>query len=101
MYLTIETVTENSESPAPTWALDHLAQLTAQKPGIEIELVELLFKGLYPDSSCNVKLKTLRAMHFISCHGSVAFRQACRREDQVIHAHLSKRPWPRFHSTVH
>ena len=87
----IEKVTENNESPAPGWALDQMARLTIQKPGIEIEMVDLLFKRLQKNS-CDVKLKCLRAMHFIARRGSVAFRRAMQRGSQVIRAHLSKLP---------
>ena len=85
----IEKVTENNESPAPGWALDQMARLTMQKPGIEMEMVELLYKRL-TKNSCDVKLKTLRAMHFISRRGSVAFRRAMQRGSQQIRDHLSK-----------
>ena len=81
-------MTENNESPAPGWALDQMARLTIQKPGIEIEMAELLFKRLNKNG-CDVKLKTLRAMHFISRRGSVAFRRACQRGSQQIRVHLS------------
>ena len=87
----IEKVTENNESPAPGWALDQMARLTIQKPGIEIEMAELLFKRLNKNG-CDVKLKTLRAMHFISRRGSVAFRRACQRGSQQIRVHLSTPP---------
>ncbi len=89
----IEKVTENNESPAPGWALDQMARLTIQKPGIEIEMAELLFKRLNKNG-CDVKLKTLRAMHFISRRGSVAFRRACQRGSQQIRVHLSTPPLP-------
>ena len=82
-------MTENNESPAPGWALDQMARLTMQKPGIELEMVELLYKRL-TKNSCDVKLKTLRAMHFISRRGSVAFRRAMQRGSQQIRVHLSK-----------
>lgn len=85
----IEKVTDNNESPAPGWALDQMARLTMQKPGIELEMVELLYKRL-TKNSCDVKLKTLRAMHFISRRGSVAFRRAMQRGSQQIRVHLSK-----------
>eukprot|EP01048_Picozoa_sp_COSAG05_P001556 COSAG05_NODE_53_length_23772_cov_13.856630_9_plen_156_part_00 len=84
----IDKVTENNESPAPGWALDQMARLTVQKPGIENEMAELLFKRL-GKNSCDVKLKTLRAMHFISRRGSSAFRRACQRNSQLIRQHLS------------
>ena len=87
----IEKVTENNESPAPGWALDQKARLTMQKPGIEIEMCELLYKRLQKDS-CDVKLKTLRAMHFIARRGSAAFRRAMQRGSQIIRTHLSTRP---------
>jgi hypothetical protein len=60
-----------------------------QKPGIELEMVELLYKRL-TKNSCDVKLKTLRCMHFISRRGSVAFRRAMQRGSQQIRVHLSK-----------
>lgn len=84
-------MTENNESPAPGWALDQMARLTMQKPGIELEMVELLYKRLQKNS-CDVKLKTLRAMHFIARRGSVAFRRAMQRGSQTIRQHLSTRP---------
>ena len=87
----IEKVTENNESPAPGWALDQMARLTMQKPGIEIEMCELLYKRLQKNS-CDVKIKTLRAMHFIARRGSVAFRRAMQRGSQIIRTHLSTRP---------
>ena len=89
----IEKVTENNESPAPGWALDQMARLTMQKPGIEMEMVELLYKRLQKNA-CDVKLKTLRAMHFISRRGSVAFRRAMQRGSQLIRQHLSTTPPP-------
>ena len=70
-----------------------MARLTIQKPGIEIEMAELLFKRLNKNG-CDVKLKTLRAMHFISRRGSVAFRRACQRGSQQIRVHLSTPPLP-------
>lgn len=84
----VEKVTENNESPAPGWALDQMARLTIQKPGIELEMVELLYKRLQKNA-CDVKLKTLRAMHFIARRGSVAFRRAMQRGSQIIRQHLS------------
>ena len=87
----IDKVTENNESPAPGWALDQMARLTMQKPGIEIEMCELLYKRL-SKNACDVKLKTLRAMHFIARRGSVAFRRAMQRGSQIIRQHLSTRP---------
>jgi hypothetical protein len=87
----IDKVTENNESPAPGWALDQMARLTVQTPGIELEMVELLYKRLQKNA-CNVKLKTLRAMHFIARRDSVAFRRAMQRGSQVIRQHLSTRP---------
>ena len=89
----IDKVTENNESPAPGWALDQMARLTIQKPGIELEMVELLYKRL-SKNACDVKLKTLRAMHFIARRGSVAFRRAMQRGSQVIRQHLSTHPNP-------
>ena len=86
--LLIDKVTENNESPAPGWALDQLARLTVQKPGIENEMAELFFKRL-SKNSCDVKLKTLRALAFISRRGTVAFRRACQRQSQLIRQHLS------------
>ena len=86
--LLIDKVTENNESPAPGWALDQLARLTVQKPGIENEMAELFFKRLGMNS-CDVKLKTLRALAFISRRGTVAFRRACQRQSQLIRQHLS------------
>ena len=89
----IHKATENNESPAPGWALDQMARLTVQKPGIELEMVELLYKRLLKNA-CDVKLKTLRAMHFIARRGSVAFRRAMQRSSQVmwLRRHLSTRP---------
>jgi hypothetical protein len=89
----IDKVTENNESPAPGWALDQLARLTVQKPGIESEMAELLFKRL-SKNSCDVKLKTLRAMHFISRRGSSSFRRACQHGSQIIRQHLSASALP-------
>ena len=67
------------------------AETNLAAAGIELEMVELLYKRLQKNA-CDVKLKTLRAMHFIARRGSVAFRRAMQRGSQVIRQHLSTRP---------
>jgi hypothetical protein len=68
-----------------------MARLTVQKPGIELEMVVLLYKRLQKQS-CDVKLKTLRAMLFILIRGSAAVRYAMQRDSQIIRQHLRMFP---------
>ena len=87
----VKKVTEDNETPAPGWALDQMARNTVTNPGCSDEIVDLVVKRLAKNST-DVKLKALRAVHFIARRGSVHFRRSMQRQTQIIRAHLSACP---------
>jgi hypothetical protein len=86
-------VTEDTEQPAPGWALDQMARNTATNPGCADEMVDLMVKRLAKNST-DIKLKSLRAMHFICRRGSVHFRRSMQRQAQIVRAHINIRGPP-------
>ena len=87
----IEKVTENNDKPAPGWALDQLSRLTVVKASISEEMGMLLIKRM-SKSSTHVKLKALRAVHFISRRGGPHFRRTMQNQSQIIRGHLRASP---------
>ena len=84
---TLSKCCENNQAPAPGWALDQMSRLTVSRGDLCGEIADRLLKKT-TDSSTNVKLKALRAIHFIGRRGSVHFRRSCCHRMEEIRVHL-------------